>query len=255
MFNEERWKTIPWQGRVKSAGDTIIDILLELPAILADLDSLDDLSLDDPRFDDLKLEAVTKCWEVHGKLDAWIAENSHEVFVPDMEAPVPLVFRNMDVAMLSIRYWATETMLYQSLDRALRYSANETLPPYIDRPHGRPFARLIVRSVSWFFKKEHGVAGPSAVLFPLGISLLFLRQSEVPDPEYLNMVFEIWNDPDWPRSVKAFLKSMSKSINMPTRIIPENNITWSTSEIRPMYDIDGNILSGPYVNPSRFQRV
>ncbi|KAJ8113456.1 hypothetical protein OPT61_g4417 [Boeremia exigua] len=255
VLNEEQWKTVPWRGRIKPASDTIIDILLEVPAILADLDYLDSLSLDDLRFDELRLKTIKKCWAVHCELDVWATENAHEVYTPDTDAPIPFDFPNMDMATLSIRYWATATMLYQSLDRALRYSAHELLPPYLDRPYGRPFARLIVRSVFWFFRKDQGVTGPSAVLFPLGIALLYLRQSEVPEPQYMNLVFDVWNNPDWPRSVQSFLKSMSKAINLPTRTIPENAVTWSTSEIRPMYDIDGNVLSGPYINPSRFGSV
>ncbi|KAJ4985744.1 C6 zinc finger domain protein [Stagonosporopsis vannaccii] len=255
VFNEEQWKTVPWRGRVKLASDSIIDILLELPTILENLDYLDRVPLTEPCFEELRLEAATKCWAIHCRLTAWFAENSYEVYTPDIEAPIPFDFPNLSVATLSIRYWATATILYQSLDRALRYSAYESLPPYLNRPHGRPFARLIVRSVSGLFKRDHGVAGPSAVLFPLGIALMYLRQSEVPDTEYLNLVFAVWNDPDWPRSIKTFLKSMSRSINLPTRVLSDNPGTWSTSELRPMYDIDGNVLSGPYLKPSRFLSV
>lgn len=255
VFNEEQWKTIPWRGRVKLASDTLNDILLEVPEILGNLDSLDRLSLDDPQFDGLRLEVTAKCWAIHCRLTAWIEENSHKVYTPDIEAPLPFDFPDLSVATLSIRYWATATILYQSLDRALRYSAYEMLPPYLDRPHGRPFARLIVRSVSWLFKRDHGVAGPSAVLFPLGIALMYLRQSDVPDTEYLNLVFAVWNDPDWPRSIKNFLRSMSKAINLPTRVLSENPVTWSTSELRPMFDTDGNVLGGPYLKPSRFLSV
>lgn len=229
--------------------------MLELPEILASLDHIDCLSLDNPEFDKLRLEAASKCWTTHCRLTTWIAENAHEVYMPEIEEPIPLGFPSLSVAMLSVRYWATATLLYQSLDRALRYSALESLPMYINRPHGRTFARLIVRSISWLFRKEHGVAGPSAALFPLGIALMYFRQCDVPDTEYMNLVFAIWNDPDYPRAVKDFLRSMSKAINLPTRSIPENPVTWSTSEISPMYDIDGNVLSGPFLRPSRFLSV
>ncbi|KAF1927248.1 uncharacterized protein M421DRAFT_422097 [Didymella exigua CBS 183.55] len=253
VFNEEQWKTIPWQGRVKTASDTIIDTLLELPGILAELDYLDCMSLDDKRFNPLRLKATAECWAVHCNLNAWIAKNSHEVYTPDIEAPIPLEFPNLGVASISLRYWITATILYQCLDRALRFSVNDTLPPYLNRPHGRPFARLIVRSVAWLFRKDNGVTGPSAVSFPLGVALMYLRQSEVPDTEYMKLVFDVWNDPEWPSSIKDFLRSMGSAIKLPTWNLPENPVTWSTSELKPIFDIDGNALPGPFEKPSRFE--
>ncbi|KAJ4398911.1 hypothetical protein N0V91_009865 [Didymella pomorum] len=252
VLNQEQWKTIPWRGRKKPASDTIIDILLELPEIISELDYLDQMSLDDEQFDPLRLKVTAECLAVHCNLNAWFAKNSQEVYMPDIEAPIPLEFPNFSVASLSVRYWTAATILYQCLDRALRFSVNDTLPPFLDRPHGRPFARLIVRSVRWMFRKDNGVIGPSAVSFPLGVALMYLRQSEVPDPEYMEMVFGVWNDPEWPSSIKDFLRSMSGAIKLPTRNIPENPATWSTSELKPIFDVDGNALPGPFDKPSRF---
>jgi hypothetical protein len=255
VLNEEQWKTIPWRGRVKPASDTIVDILLELPGILSELDYLDHMSLDDERFDFLRLKVTAECWAVHCNLNAWFAKNSHEVYTPDIEAPVPFEFPSLGIASMSLRYWTTATLLYQCLDRALRFSVNDTPLLYLDRPHGRSFARLIVRSVSWLFRKDNGVTGPSAVSFPLGIALMYLRQSEVPDPEYMKLVFDAWNDPAWPSSVKDFLRSISSAIKLPTRNIPENPVTWSTSELKPIFDVDGNALPGPFDKPSRFEET
>jgi hypothetical protein len=242
VLDEEQWKTIPWQGRVKLASDTIIDILLEIPEILGQLDLLDTLSPDDDRYNDLRLKATAKCWMIHHKLEAWSKQNSHEVYTTDVEVPVPIEFLNLGIASLSLRYWATATLLYQSLDRALRFSLNQDLTPYVDRPQGRRFARLIVRSVSWMFRKENGIMGATAISFPLGVALMFLRQSNVPDVEYMNLVFSVWNDSDWPTSIKNFLRSMGKSIKLPTKEIPDNPATWTTNELKPVLDIHGNVL-------------
>ena len=229
MFNEEQWKTIPWLGRDKPASDTIVDFLLELPGLLNELDYLDSMSLDDERFDAMRLKTTAKVWAIHCNLNAWVAKNSHEVYTPDVEAPINIEFPSLGVASLSLRYWTTATILYQCLDRALRYSVNDTLSPYADHPHSRPFARLIFRSVSWLFRKDNGVTGPTAIAFPLGVALMYLRRCEVPDPEYLKLVFYVWNHSEWPSSVKNFLKSMGGTIKLPTRNLPENPASWSTS--------------------------
>ncbi|KAF9695480.1 hypothetical protein EKO04_006615 [Ascochyta lentis] len=255
VFNEKQWKMIPWRGRVKPPSDAIIDILLEIPEILSELDYIDSLSPDDERFDCLRLKTTSKCWTAHCQLDTWFKNNSHEIYTADTEAPVPIEFTNLGIASLSLRYWATATLLYQSLDRALRYSLHDNLSPYVNRPHGRPFGRLIVRSVPWLFRRENGVAGASAVSFPLGVALMCLRQSDVPDPEYMNLVFHVWNDPQWPSSVKDFLKSMGNSISLPTRQVPENPVTWSTSELKPIFDIHGNVITGPFDKKSGLHEV
>jgi hypothetical protein len=255
VLNEERWKTIPWRGRIKPARDTILDILLEIPEILSDLDYIDSLPLDDDCFDDLRLKATAKCWTSHGHLDAWFKENAHKVHTTDIEAPVPIDFANLGVAMLSLSYWATATLLYQSLDRVLRFSTDDNLAPYINRPHGRHFARLIVRSVAWLFRKDNGVTGATGISFPLGVAMMYLRQSDVPDPEYTELVFSVWNDPEWPSSIKVFLKSMANPIKWPAKEIPKNPATWSTSELSPIFDKDGNVLTHQHLKDPRLSEV
>lgn len=103
-----------------------------------------------------------------------------------------------------------------------------------------------MRSASWLFGADNGVTGATAVSFPLGVALMFLRQSEIPDPEYLNLVFSVWNDPQWPSSIKDFLRSMGNAIQLPTRKLPVNSVTWSTSEMEPILDFNGDGLSGPF---------
>ncbi|UPX16407.1 uncharacterized protein EKO05_0006809 [Ascochyta rabiei] len=245
VFNEEQWKTIPWRGRFKSSSDTIIDILLEVPGILSELDYIDSLSPDDECFDDSRLRTIKKCWTAHCQLDTWFKNNSREVHIAETEAPVPIEFANFGVASLSVRYWAIATLLYQSLDRALRYSLHDDLAPYVNRLHGRSFARLILRSVSWLFRRDNGVAGASTMSFPLGVALMCLRQSDVPEPDYMKLVFSVWNDPEWPSSVRDFLRSMGNPISLPTRQLPENPITWSTRELKPIFDIHGDTITGP----------
>jgi hypothetical protein len=85
------------------------------------------------------------------------------------------------------------------------------------------------------------------------MALMYLRQCVVPDPEYLKLVFCVWNNPEWPSSIKDFLRSMGSTIKLPTRNPPDDPVTWSTSELKPIYDIDGNPLSGPFNKPSRHQ--
>lgn len=84
--------------------------------------------------------------------------------------------------------------------------------------------------------------------------MMYMRQSEIPDFKYMKLVLDAWSQPEWPSSIKLFLKSMGSKISLTTRnkSIPDYPPTWSTSELKPVKDIDGNPLGGPFNNPSRF---
>lgn len=90
MFNGEQWKTVPWRGRVKPPNDSIIDILLQIPEIMADLDDIDAMPLDDEDFVKLRLETAAKCWTAHCELEAWFEANSQHVYTTDVEAAIPI---------------------------------------------------------------------------------------------------------------------------------------------------------------------
>ena len=219
------------------------------------MDLVDSLTLDDDCLDDKRLRTAEKCWAKHCDLDAWFRKNSREIYKTEIEAPNPIEFDSLAIASLSIRYWGTATLLYQSLERALRFSRNKNFALYIDHPSGRYFARLIARSLKWLFRKDNGITGATEVSFPLGIAMMYFRQSDLPDPDYMNMVFCAWSDPDWPTSIKEFLRSKSNSIQLPTIQRPKNPVKSSTNELEPILDRDGNVLGGPFINQSRFQEL
>jgi hypothetical protein len=229
-LNDEPWKTRPWTNRVKTSEDTLLDVLAEIPVILGALDRLDSEPTDGDQYQGLRLETLAKCWTAHVHLKTWIDDNSEKVYSPVTDEPIPIVFPNLGTALQSVLYWATATLLYQSLDRAMRITASDSDVMCNDTPHPRIFVHFIVRSISYLLRKDNGVKGATSVSFPLGVALLYMRQSAIHEPEYMAMVFRSWNGPLLPTAIKNFLASMRSVLGPASRRVPINHITWSTRE-------------------------
>jgi hypothetical protein len=221
---------------VKTPEDTLLDVLAEIPEILGNLDHLDfePREGDQGQYQVLRLEALAKCWKAHTYLESWIDANLEEVYSPEADEPIPIIFPNLKIALQSIRYWATATLLYQSLDRALRISDSSSHVSYSNRPHPRLFAHHIIRSISYLFEKDNGVPGATAVSFPLGVALLYMQQSDVQELDYMTMVYRSWNGPMLPSAIRDFLVSMRTAAGLAEKKAPINRITWSTKEKSPV---------------------
>lgn len=206
-------------------------MLAELPEILGDLDRLDFEPREGDLYHGLRLETLSKCWRAHIHLRAWIEKHPEEVHVPEKDEPTPIAFSSLKIALQSVRYWGTATLLYQSLDRALRIAELDNHSTYNNnRPRPRLFAHHITRSVPYLLKKDNGVPGATAVSFPLGVALLYMQQSNLQDPEYMALVEKSWNEPMLPSAIRNFLVSMRSAASEAVRGAPINRITWSTKE-------------------------
>jgi hypothetical protein len=211
VLNEHAWKTIPWRGRVKTAQDSILDILAGVPEALENVDRFGALSPVSPQNEAQDLETCAKCWTLHIQLQDWVLANEHEIYMPATMTATPITFPNVTVAYLTLRYWVTGLLIYSSLDTASRIPVTDPECTHPDRPHPRHFARLIARSAPYFFREELGISGPTTVSFPLGNALLYFRRDPVLDCEYLAIIKQAWNNPNLPTAIKHFLNSLRLS--------------------------------------------
>lgn len=198
---------------------------------MGDLDRLDFEPREGDSCHGLRFETLSKCWRAHIHLKTWIEEHPEEVYSPGIDEPTPIAFPNLEVALQSVRYWGTATLLYQSLERALRIAELDDHSSYsINRPRPRLFAHHIVRSVPYLFEKDNGVPGATVVSFPLGVALLYMQQSTIQEPEYMALVLKSWNGPMLPCAIRNFLVSMQSAASSAEVRAPINRITWSTKE-------------------------
>ncbi|KAF1844307.1 uncharacterized protein K460DRAFT_357916 [Cucurbitaria berberidis CBS 394.84] len=213
VLNEERWKTLPWIGRVKRPNDTLLDILCGVPEMLEAVDILACTPASEKWIKGLRIQTIAKCWTLHFQLDAWFAANPNEVYTPTrVDTSAPIFFPDFDTACLSVRYWVTGLLLYSTLDMAsgIQPLTDDSIP-HPDRPHPRYFARLIARSVPYFFQAKYGVSGATQISFPLGNALFYMNRNPAVDREYKATVMKVWHDPMLPSAIRDFLASMKQS--------------------------------------------
>lgn len=218
ILNEEHWKTLPWVGRVKTPNDTLLDILCGIPEILEAVDKLTSSIINARRREDLRILTIAKCWTLHCHLQGWLTANPDAFYTPMIDDSLELVaFPNLEIACLTVRYWVTALLLYSSLDIASGIQPlTDIYTSHPDRPHPRHFARLIARSVSYFFQEQNGITGATAISFPLGNALLYMMRNPGVDSEYMGIIIKAWSDPMLPSAIRDFLASMRQSANAPT---------------------------------------
>jgi hypothetical protein len=224
VLNHEAWKTLPWTNREKPSEDILLDVLVELPEILEGLDKLDPEPREGNQLQGLCLEVLGKCRSAHEHLEAWVDNYPEEVYTPEKDEPIPIAFPNLGIALLSIHYWATAVLLYDSFDEILRISGSASDLFYDSRPHARLFAHHILRSVPYLFEEENGFPGAAAVSFPLGVALNYMRQNVVQEPRYTNIVYRSWSRPKLPSTIKIFLTSMRSATDAAARSAPVKRI-------------------------------
>jgi hypothetical protein len=169
ILNDEEWKTLPWKGRTKTSDDILIDILCEIPTLAEAVDKLTFNVLSKQERVGLQVQTVAQCWTLHFQLQAWVDAEANAVYTPKTDdSPAPITFPNIDIAWTTLRYWLTALFLYSSLDIASGIDpTKDTDLSHPDRPHPRPFARNIVRSVDYFFQEDFGITGFTAIWMPL----------------------------------------------------------------------------------------
>jgi hypothetical protein len=218
VLNEETWKTIPWKGRIKSSDDVLIDILCGLPELLESVDKLQFDPMSEQEREGLQVYTIARCWTLHFELCNWANDKSNAIYTPEIvNNATPITFPDIDVACVTVRYWLTALFLYSSLDIAMGIDpSTDALLSHPDRPHPRPFARMIMKSVDYFLQEKFGVTGMMAIWMPLGNSLFYLNRNRAPDEEYILSIMKTWHRPKLPSTLRELLKSFRHTVDMKT---------------------------------------
>ncbi|OAP63364.1 hypothetical protein AYL99_02591 [Fonsecaea erecta] len=184
IFSSSAWKSIPWSLHPKSPRDKLLDILIEVPGLLEDLESLlGCLSDDVERQMVLRQQLEEKCWAYHSQLQTWSATSglSTVAFVEDK-----ITNRNQDssepssehfaMAHLGMLYWATCNIVHH----VLWYVAGKgraDLPGLID---ARLYCRKIVLLMPFLQRPGMGAFFLNIAGFPAAVAVSFLARQDPP---------------------------------------------------------------------------
>ncbi|KAL7937500.1 hypothetical protein V8C35DRAFT_292656 [Trichoderma chlorosporum] len=180
-FSSDDWKTIPWTTTAKSTKDKLIDTMSSIPDILAQLDSLAEISTQDSA-DEIRKKILQRCREVEAALTAWRIHVDLSIYdhtITGLPLPIPQIDSDFSLLHLSCIYWSVCLMLSciikSIFEGSMMGGASEDIsePSYLkhveQNPIGNPeqYASKIVNCVHLFFEPMAGALQGISGLFPM----------------------------------------------------------------------------------------
>ena len=212
ILNLPEWKTIPWKNKTKAPKDYLLDILAAIPEVL---EALDDLTVAPEHERQIQIPLLdAKCQSIDKDLETWLSKNPNPILESDKEDLTPIEYPNMNVAHLTVIYCSIALQLYTT---TLALDALQSTPqPSFFFPNIKPSkknprrsARIIARSVPYFFKATMGIWGAAMIAFPMGTAMSVLQGSEKEeDRACVGIIIKAWSNPQLPTAIKDFLISM-----------------------------------------------
>jgi hypothetical protein len=174
------WKTVPWTLIPKNNSDTLVDILVDIPGLLEQVDEVRACEyLGEKRERQLLLQR--NCWELDAALRAWSATTkpgrSAESFDSGLDRDVPL--DDLATAHLMNLYWTICLLVYGTLHQVSDPDA--VLPPRTDPAL---YSHNIAMSTAIFFNDNSGWWGQISSAFAMGVAMQYIAASGVQNDDY-----------------------------------------------------------------------
>ncbi|KAH8883172.1 hypothetical protein GQ53DRAFT_732697 [Thozetella sp. PMI_491] len=174
------WKTIPWTLTPKNSRDMLVDILVDIPGLLEQVDDMRACgNLEEKRERQLLLQR--NCWELDAALRAWSATmkpgRSAESFDLNLDCDVPT--NDLATAHLMNLYWTVCLLVYGTLHQVSDQKAD--LPP---RTNPALYSHSIALSTAIFFNDNSGWWGQISSAFSTGVAMQYLAASGVKNDDY-----------------------------------------------------------------------
>jgi len=161
------WKTVPWRDVPKDLKDVLVDILVDMPDLLQDLDrsgSCDDAAGQNAN----NFKLVQKCWDYDRQLQHWLSlvwqESQGPCNAPPLPPPNPPSpgqtpddwERHLAVIHGMSLYWAICLVLYSALRTASGSQERQNLP---ERTDPERYVRKLVEAISILLRPTAGLYG------------------------------------------------------------------------------------------------
>ncbi|EGY23391.1 C6 zinc finger domain-containing protein [Verticillium dahliae VdLs.17] len=214
FLSSPEWKTIPWTNAAKLPKDLLLDIFVDIPGLLEDLDALA-LCDDAASRPLLYARLVADCWRTDERLVSWFEEQSpraHLEAIKEREYKEPTP-EDTAVAMSMSLYWTACLLTYSTLILVL--TSNPTSPLDVttlpERMSLNSYCAAIADILEIFFQPSSGIFSVQLVPLPLGIALSYLASTlkpGMPPPPKLKKLLSYFTRGAGGASVGSFLRSM-----------------------------------------------
>ncbi|CAH0047032.1 unnamed protein product [Clonostachys solani] len=177
---QQEWKTIPWKTIQKTSRDSLLDIMIELPGIYAEVDSIDackNQNVQKAR----RRQLIARCWSLSNDLQGWEAVSGRPMLEfaecvlesGNQTRSDPLSPENLSKGILILIYWAVCIMLYDVLqNEADLYSFSSKarkIWPHFTEP--LVYCRKMAALLPCFLNPD--TSTNYLILYPVGIALQY----------------------------------------------------------------------------------
>lgn len=195
---DPQWQQIPWTYHPKDLRQKLLDVMIQLPAILAEFDAIKAVKCTSIDTAKRRRHFFERCGRLHDEAESWLhiletAIGTHlYITVKDMIRPeFPL--RYFSLAYTISIYWVFCLILHDTVRLALQefpVSHCAITPQDVDAwCNPDPFALRIVNSASYFFQPNAGTFPSAMFSFPMGMTMnYFAYKYKGSHPQYLTVV-------------------------------------------------------------------
>jgi hypothetical protein len=165
------WKIIPWLEIPKDPKDNLLDLLLDMPGLLEDLDKMASC-VDRIEKDRLRQDLVARCWVYDTQLRTWLAATSPST------GDCAQVYRQPEIDHVSYEdisltyafqtFWTACLLLYTTL--RLASDPQATLPEYTDP---QIYVHNITVTTPTLLNPSSGIYGQYIMILPFALALKY----------------------------------------------------------------------------------
>jgi hypothetical protein len=173
---EPAWMMIPWSKSSKTHKDKLVDIFVEIPSLLEDLDHLKQSPTEQ-----LYRQFMTDYARIDLGLTAWLQNHAPVQHLDILQARghINPTAEDLAVAQIMSLFWTMSILAHNAMLLAVTLDPSSSplshLPPHTNP---RQYCTFIADIVEVFFQPEAGIFGMQAVPFPVGIALEYLMSTE-----------------------------------------------------------------------------
>ncbi|KAK2787101.1 hypothetical protein FQN52_007367 [Onygenales sp. PD_12] len=209
VLSNPEWKTVPWREIPKTPKDRLIDIFVEIPTLLENLDIMRGCQEADTR-EALQHELLQTCWELERELINWrihlgIKDPTYTLGTTDPSSPYSL--EHLAACHIMCLYWSASIILYSTL-HIVSNNPPTPLPPHTEP---RIYCRRIAEAVPLLLHPLAGGYGVHLTSFPVSAAMMYLNavDGEMVSEEK-RMIFDAFKGSGHGRTVERFNGSMQR---------------------------------------------
>ncbi|KAK2795132.1 hypothetical protein FQN51_000551 [Onygenales sp. PD_10] len=203
VLSNLEWKTVPWREIPKTPKDRLIDIFVEIPTLLENLDIMRGCQEADTR-EALQHELLQTCWELERELINWrihlgIKDPTYTLGTTDPSSPYSL--EHLAACHIMCLYWSASIILYSTL-HIVSNNPPTPLPPHTEP---RIYCRRIAEAVPLLLHPLAGGYGVHLTSFPVSAAMMYLNavDGEMVSEEK-RMIFDAFKGSGHGRTVERF---------------------------------------------------